>query len=790
MTTRSMPQGDTEPGKPGDRSPAPKVKQERKHRLLAQGAPSVTRSIVEAVVIKSTNLFFLTGPGGMVPLHGAHGLGLYYHDCRYLNGYELKLGNTDPTTLVASSPSGQRVVFELTNADIHLKAGVIHKENIGVTWERLVDGTQGLLFDRLVFKNLSQQDLELPISLHFAAGFEDVFTVRALLDERPGRLEAPRWQGNTLALAYAGADRVLRRLLIQFSGQPQHKHGRAAYYRLALAARGSQELAVTLAVREDGVDPSATLPARPRSSDHPTRPAKARARARLGATEERQEAIGPGWGYPPGPEAAALNLVAQAAAALPSWHETFSQVSSSSALLNSLVERSIVDLDMLQSEIGHETFFAAGLPWFGTLFGRDSLITALQTLAYDPQIAEQTLRLLAARQGRRVDAWRDEQPGKILHELRVGELAQLGEIPHTPYYGTVDATPLFLILLAEHAQWTGSLATFADLRDNVERALSWMDEYGDLDGDGYLEYFGQSDKGLINQGWKDSGTSIVNQDGSLARAPIALVEVQAYAYRARLGIADLFERSGQAERAARLRQQSAALRGQFNRDYWSEDLGCYILALQAEKQPAQVAASNAGHALWAGIADDEKGQRTATRLMAPDLFGGWGIRTLSTMARAYNPIGYHLGTVWPHDNGLIAAGLRRYGCDWDAMQVITAVMEAAAHFDLYRLPELYAGFARETYGVPVRYPVACHPQAWAAGCALHMLQVCLGLQGRAFEQRLIVRQPMLPEFVDTLEVSGLRVGQARAHLRFARREGVWATAEVVGVEGQLKVEVE
>jgi len=751
MTGQSIPQTAPSQGSSADRSPAPRVKRERKQRLLSQGQPSVTRSIAEAVVIKSGNLFLIMAPGGMVPVHGAHGLGLYYHDCRYLNGYELKLGTSDPTTLVAAAPTGHQVTFELTNSDIHLKDSVIHKEKVSLTWQRTLDGARGLLSDRLAFKNLGQTDMDLPVSLYLAAGFEDIFTVRALLDERPGHLAAPKWQGDTLLLAYAGADGLLRRLLVSFSLKPHHRVGGAAHFRLALAARASQELDITLAVQEG------PAVARPESATRPARP----------------------------------DAVAAATAA-PSVRDTFSQVHSSSELLNSLLERSIVDLDMLQSEIDGEAFFAAGLPWFGTLFGRDSLITALQTLAFDPQIAEQTLRLLAARQGQAVNAWRDEQPGKILHELRVGELAHLGEIPHTPYYGTVDATPLFLVLLAEHAHWTGSLEVFRALRDNVERALRWMDEYGDLDRDGYLEYMCQSQKGLLNQGWKDSGEAIPNEDGSPARPPIALAEVQAYAYRARLGVADLFERAGEAARAGALRQQAAALREQFNRDFWSEELGCYVLALQADKQPARVVASNAGQVLWGGVADDERARHTAARLMAPDMSGGWGMRTLSTQARAYNPIGYHLGTVWPHDNGLIAAGLRRYGCDREALQVITPIMEAAARFELHRLPELYAGFARETYGVPVRYPVACHPQAWAAGWVLHMLQVCLGLEARAFEQRLIVRKPLLPEFVDHLELSGLRVGAARAHLRFARRAdagGGQAAAEVVKVDGELRVEV-
>lgn len=278
------------------------------------------------------------------------------------------------------------------------------------------------------------------------------------------------------------------------------------------------------------------------------------------------------------------------------------------------------------------------MPWFVTLFGRDSIVTALQTLAYDPEIAAQTLRLLAKYQSRRMDEWRDAQPGKILHELRTGEMAKLGEIPHTPYYGTIDATPLFLILAGRHAAWTGDLGLFNELRDNIEMALEWMNKYGDLNGDGFIEYASASEKGLINQGWKDSGDAIVNADGSLGRPPIALVEAQGYAYQAKREIAALFRRAGEDERAKQLEFEADEARRRFNRDFWLEDKGIYALALQVGREPVAVVSSNPGHALWSGIADEEKARRTMERLMADDVFNGWGVRTLSEKERRYNPI--------------------------------------------------------------------------------------------------------------------------------------------------------
>ncbi len=332
----------------------------------------------------------------------------------------------------------------------------------------------------------------------------------------------------------------------------------------------------------------------------------------------------------------------------------------------------------------------------------------------DPHLAAETLRVLAHFQAEREDEWRDMQPGKILHELRIGELSQMGEIPHTPYFGSVDATALFLILIGQQAAWSGELSLFEELRGPVERALQWIARYGDRDGDGYVEYQSTSEHGLVNQGWKDSGDGIVDADGSLAKPPIALVEVQGYVYQAKLGVAALYERAGDFQRAAQLRREADELRERFNRDFWLGDKGIYTLALQADHKPLGVVASNAGHALWSGIADADKARRTMERLMADDMFSGWGIRTLSGQEKRYNPIGYHLGTVWPHDNAIIAAGFRRYGF-YDALcRIFQGMLEAAMHFEARRLPELFGGFGRDEYRVPVHYPVACHPQAWAA----------------------------------------------------------------------------
>lgn len=475
----------------------------------------------------------------------------------------------------------------------------------------------------------------------------------------------------------------------------------------------------------------------------------------------------------------------------PSWMAGITQVTGHGSALDQLMERAFRSLRVLRTHLGQESYFAAGVPWFVTLFGRDSIITALQMLAYHPGIAEQTLRLLVRYQGTREDDWRDEEPGKILHELRVGELANLNAIPQTPFYGTVDATPLFLILIAQHATWTGSIRLFQDLRPNVDLALHWLDTYGDRHATGYLSYESRTGKSkkIVNKGWKDSGDAIVNADGAAAQPPIALVEVQGYVYAARRGMADLFERVGEHAKADRLRQEAQQLRERFNRDFWMEDKGCYALALQQNGRPAAVVSSNAGQALWTGITDDEKARRTVGRLMAEDMFSGWGVRTLSGRERAFNPIGYHLGTVWPHDNSILAAGFRRYGHDEEALRIFHGLFDAAFHFRAHQLPEVFCGFSRQDYEIPVSYPVACHPQAWAAGALPFMLTTLLGLEPDGFGKRLRIVRPLLPQGLDRLDLRRLRVGEASVDLAF-RRSGAGVDAEVINVQGELDVQMD
>jgi glycogen debranching enzyme len=725
-------------------------KAEHKHRVLTQGASSVTGSVADAVVVKNENLFFLTDPAGIVPKGGDHGFGLYYHDCRYLSGYEMEMVGVKPLGLVSTAADGYMATFQLTNPDIRMSGGaLIPKEQIGIKWERLADAGKPALDEAITIENFDAREAAFQLALTFEARFEDVYAIRGLLPEKLGRIHKPKWKDGALRFVYDGADKLYRGLSVHFSPAPDSTEGTTARFNIRLRPMESKRISVSLVIAESE-EADGPLP------DPRFLPDFSRIKSEL-----RRECD--------------------------EWVEGATRVRSDSLLQGAVIDRSLRDLYMLRSMLGGEKYFAAGVPWFVALFGRDSIIASLQTLAYNPEIAAQTLRLLAKYQSRRTDEWRDAQPGKIPHELRTGEMAKLGEIPQTPYYGTVDATPLFLILVGRHAAWTGKLALFDELRENIELALKWMDEYGDLDGDGYIEYASASKHGLVNQGWKDSGDAIVNADGSLARPPIALVEVQGYAYRAKREIASLFRRAGDDERAARLEREAEDLRRRFNRDFWLEEKGVYALALQADKKPVAVVSSNPGQALWTGIAEEEKARRTMERLMVDDMFNGWGVRTLSEKERRYNPVGYHLGTVWPHDNSIIAAGFRRHGFDGAAMRIFTGVIRAAMHFEHYRLPEVFAGFPEREFGVPARYPAACHPQAWAAGSAPHLLETSLGLIPEAFERRLRVERPQLPDFVHWIEMQDLKVGEASADLRFERTADGTIAFSVLKVDGKLDV---
>jgi len=454
------------------------------------------------------------------------------------------------------------------------------------------------------------------------------------------------------------------------------------------------------------------------------------------------------------------------------WREGFAECITDNDTFNHVIQRAMTDLRMLwtKDETG-STYMAAGTPWFSTLFGRDSIIVALQTLPFMPALARDCLTLLAAGQGRSLNPFRNEEPGKILHERRRNELSNIGELPYGEYYGSVDSTPLFLLLAAEYCLWTGDQAFFAKLRPALDAALLWLERYGDLDSDGFLEYRTDSPDGLRNQGWKDSTEAVMHADGALCEGPIALAEVQSYMYAAYRGLAQAFTLAGETELAASLDQRATRVQDEFRKAFWLSDRGYVAMGLDGSKRPTKVMSSNAGQVLWSRILGQESAMSVANHLMSPAMFSGWGIRTLADDSIAYNPLGYHLGTVWPHDNAIIASGLKQYGADQAVDSLFSGLFDAVKTWPDYRLPELFGGHPRSLYSRPVPYPVACRPQAWTSGAWFQLIQTALGMNSLPHNPPSSFVRPQLPSWINEIRLNGILVNNVKSDLRARRVDG-------------------
>jgi glycogen debranching enzyme len=686
-------------------------------------------NLADTIVIKDGNVFLVAMRDGRLPAGVEHPLGLWFRDCRFLCVLELRICDQLPRLLTASDAAGTQAVHELTNPDLELAGGeLLPGESLRLRVERTAEA-QGALRQRIALRSYHRQPIRLPLELRVAADFKPMLELRGIVPAH----ERPPPDAGPDGFSLVGRDGVVRRTDIRATPEPRWLEDGRLVFDLELEPRGAIDLVVDFEVSE--------------TSD-----------GKVSVNVPRRH-------YDPG-----------------------TRVSSDDQLFNRILQRSLHDLDLLQSELDGHSYYAAGVPWFATLFGRDSLITSFQTLSIVPGFAEETLRLLASRLGQEYNDERDEEPGKVLHELRVGEPATLGETPFARYYGSVDATPLFLCLLGRHADWSGNLNLFRELRRPAEAALEWIDRYGDLDGDGLVEYQRRSPHGLITQGWKDSVDGIPDDDGEQLGAPVALVEVQGYVIRAKRVMARLFELDGEGARAERLRTEATALEAQLER-FWLPDPGCYAIGLNGDKRPGSGLTSNQGHLLWANTVSDERARAIRNVLMSDDMFTGWGIRTLAESHPSYNPVGYHTGSVWPHDSALIAFGLRRYGFDEDFTLIFEGLLEAASRFDDYRLPELFAGFARTEFDEPVPYPVACQPQAWAAGSIPFLLTWGLGLSADALEKRLAIVRPSLPRWLSRVEVTGLTLGDATIDLVF-ERAGEQVTLADANIKGDAEVVLE
>ncbi|HWG78905.1 MAG TPA: amylo-alpha-1,6-glucosidase [Stellaceae bacterium] len=673
--------------------------------------------------LKHGDTFVVFDNSGDAQASGPASEGVFHEDTRFLSRLALVVNGARPLLLSsAATADNEMLTADLTNPDffsdghLSLARDTVHLLRVKV----LADGA---CFESIEVKNYAEHDVSLDLCFAFAADFADMFEVRGQKREQRGRMLKEEIDGARVVLGYRGLDRVTRRTELTFDPPPRELTKREARYTLKLPPGGATTLTLAIRCLRDGAAPA------PETSF--TQSAEA---------------------------AQALVRRRRAAAA---------RIATSNTSFNAWLERSRADLDMLITDMPTGPYPYAGIPWFCTAFGRDAIITALQTLWLAPELTRGVLAYLAEMQATTVDPAMDAEPGKILHETRKGEMAALGEVPFSRYYGSVDSTPLFVVLAAKYYKRTGDREFIRSIWPNIGAALAWMRDYADPDEDGFLEYDRRSDKGLSNQGWKDSNDSIFHADGRLAEPPIALVEVQGYAYAAWRGAALLGRALGDSAvddyeaRAQKLRQR-------FEEVFWCPEIGTYALALDGAKRPCRVRTSNAGHALFSGIASPAHAARVAATLMDDSSFSDWGIRTVAVGEARYNPMSYHNGSVWPHDNGLIALGLARYGLREPLLKVMGGLFGAAAATELHRLPELFCGFPRRAGEGPTSYPVACSPQAWSSAAAFAVMGAALGVSFNPAAGEIRFTRPALPDFLDEVTLEHLRMGDVSVDLLFRR----------------------
>jgi glycogen debranching enzyme len=718
------------------------------NRVLVKGVVAVMEARTERLwSTKEGDMFLFADAEGNLDAEQATGAGFYWRDTRFLSDYMLDVDGRPPLLLSTSADRAYASHIDLANPDLIEPDDTIAatQGTVNIRRTRVVDGR---LYERIRIRNYNRGPVELTLRLRFGTDFADIFEVRGLKRPSRGRFTRPKADRHSAVFAYQGEDGVFRETRIRFEEPPTEvglEDGQVvACWRLRLEPAQTDLVALTVEPRIAGSS----------AADKP------------------------------------FDVVMQELRrSYESWEQACTRVWTDNELYNSLLARGVRDLRALLTPTRYGNMVAAGIPWFVAPFGRDALMTCHQTLMLNPDLTRATLEVLAGFQADDVDEWRDAQPGKILHELRQGELAGAGVIPHTPYYGSIDSTPLWLLLVGTYYRWTGDLAFCERLLPHVERALAWVEKYGDLDGDGLLEYRRSSPRGLVNQGWKDSHDSVVHPDGRLASGPIALAEVQAYVYLAKLRVAEVYAALGRHEDAAALRGQAETIRRSFNERFWVESEQFFAMALDGDKQPVASVTSNPAHGLYCGIVDEEKAAAMARRLLAPDMFSGWGVRTLSKSSVAYNPMSYHNGSIWPHDNAFIGAGLKRYGFAKATNRLATAMFELGTVVDDMRLPELFCGFTRRSPNRPVAYPVACSPQAWAAGAPFLLLQAMLGVSASAPSNMITVNKPLLPPWLNVVELRGLRVGRSTVSIVF-QRQGDTTGFSLLEKDGDVRVLME
>jgi glycogen debranching enzyme len=689
--------------------------------ILATSSPADERRRV----LKHNDLFALLDRFGDAQGMGEEGL--YYGDTRFMSHHELLIDGARPMFLNSTvKDDNGLLIIELMNPDLHadgrntVAKGLLHIFRAKLLWNNAC-------YEHVRIANYGMEQVKVTMSMEFGADYADIFEVRGFGRDKRGEPMPAEVSDSELLLGYRGRDQTVRKTRITFDPVPDKVAPNCAEFKLTLPPKREAHLYATIRCEIEG----------------------RQTQAMAGAADY-------------------FSALTQATKATRGQLHKRCKITTSNAMVNHWLDRSASDLVMLTSTLPEGDYPYAGVPWYSTTFGRDGILTARECLWIDPSLAKGVLAFLSATQATEENPEQDAEPGKILHEARRGELAALEEIPFRRYYGTVDATPLFIGLAGAYYERTGDLDFIASIWPNIQRALHWIDHYGDRDGDGFVEYARRSGTGLEQQGWKDSNDSVFHRDGRLAQAPIALCEVQGYVYEAKLRAAQLASLLGDKALAQQLRDAAQLLKKNFNEAFWCEEIGSYAIALDGEKRQCAVASSNAGHALWTGIASKKHAAKVADRLLADDLFCGWGIRTISSNEVRYNPMAYHNGSVWPHDNALIAEGMGRYGFTDKAMMVFAGLFDTSLFMDQHRLPELFCGFCKRPGEGPTLYPVACSPQAWAAASVYSLLQACLGLTFDPSKSEIRFRHPQLPPFLETVEIKDLSINGGTVDLRLQR----------------------
>ena len=694
-------------------------------------------------VLKYGDTFAVFNRYGDIEALGPSQFGLFHSETRHLSRFTLRT-NGQQSLLLGSNVREDNafLAVDLTNVDSlkdtedGLPRGTVHIF-------RLQFLREACCYTHFRLLNCGLHTAQISLLLRFDSDFADIFEVRGTKRAQKGELLPSKIEGAVAVLGYRGLDGLVRRTRLEFSPKPTSLVAGEALFQLRLEPKEETSLFATVSC-ERGAGHSVA------SSFH--------------SAFRRLEGEGTRVG-------------------IDGCH-----ITTSSESFNAWLSRSSADLHMLMEGNPEGAYPYAGVPWFNTVFGRDGIITALECLWMAPHISEGVLKYLAETQSTQEAPEQDAEPGKILHEMRRGEMAVLKEVPFARYYGSVDSTPLFVLLAGAYFCRTGNLPFVRQIWPNIKSALRWMDEYGDCDSDGFLEYQQRSSRGLSQQGWKDSHDSVFHADGRLAEPPIALCEVQSYAYAAKRTAAQIARALQEPDFAARLDREADTLRERFEEDFWCEEIGTYAMALDGRKKQCRVRTSNAGQVLFCKIASQNRAQAVTASLFSDQMFSGWGVRTVGASESRYNPMSYHNGSVWPHDNALIGMGLSHYGFRKQAARILHGLYEASAHVELHRLPELFCGFhKRPEASGPTLYPVACAPQAWAAGSVFLLLRACLGLDARAQERHLCFQHPALPENVEQVRIENLRVGEAGGDFLIRRDGPGVAAVEVLRRRGQLEI---